>query len=342
MGELIFAPIELLEERYSAQWFEWFMRDFALKGITPTVVGDTTLRQINVGQFLDVYETHIYKSKQLQEIILFIKEGWEGTIFFMDLWFPGIEALAYIRDCAKRKIRISGMLHAGTWDPWDFLSQNECGAWGRYVEYGWLRLVDQIFVASRFHKELIRSYMVDMGDWSLIESKFEIVDWPCYQSRALRNKYQKENIVVFPHRLAPEKAPEIFEQLQKVYIDRTQNFNTQFLRTKDMCSTKAGYYELLARSKVAFSSALQETFGIAMVEAWNLGAIPVCPDRLSYPETMEAWPRYRSLDEAADLVVTGIENYVLPPTSAYDMSVSHIIEKIGGLFNGEGVYSSST
>ena len=56
MERLIFVPIERLEERYSAQWWDWFNLAFMKKDIKPIWVGDCRERKITTGQFLDVYE----------------------------------------------------------------------------------------------------------------------------------------------------------------------------------------------------------------------------------------------------------------------------------------------
>ncbi len=53
---------------------------------------------------------------------------------------------------------------------------------------------------------------------------------------------------------------------------------------------RAGYVDLLAAADVVVSAAHHEFFGIAVVEALAAGAVPVLPDRQSYPEIVpEAW-----------------------------------------------------
>jgi len=51
---------------------------------------------------------------------------------------------------------------------------------------------------------------------------------------------------------------------------------------------KSDYQALLARGDIVVSTALQENFGIAMVEAMRLGCLPLLPNRLSYPEILPA------------------------------------------------------
>lgn len=311
MDRLIFVPIERLEERYSAQWFDWFMKAFSEKGFLDSnkfhVVGDLKERKITTGQFLDIYETNKYKLNQIIEIIELLENypNDNFTIFFMDAWFSGIEALAYIRSCAKRKIKFKGMVHAGTWDEHDFLSQSGCTYWAKPFEFSLFRIFDTIFYATDFHKKLIEAHFKEYGEDPL-KSIFVKVDFPVIDPF---NVDKKENIVVFPHRLAPEKNPDIFDQIEaKFKADYLSSIpDVKFVKSKDVCKTKFEYYELLKKSKVAVSTASQETFGIAMLEAFHLGCFPVVPARLSYKETFDSKYHYYSLDEACDKILIGLK-----------------------------------
>jgi glycosyltransferase involved in cell wall biosynthesis len=65
---------------------------------------------------------------------------------------------------------------------------------------------------------------------------------------------------------------------------------------------RGDYLAWLARGDVVVSTALQENFGIAVVEAIRLGCYPLLPRRLSYPELLPAEFHDRCLyDGAADL-----------------------------------------
>ena len=52
--------------------------------------------------------------------------------------------------------------------------------------------------------------------------------------------------------------------------------------------SRAAYSELLARGSVVVSTAIQENFGISVVEAVAAGNHPLLPHRLSYPEIIPA------------------------------------------------------
>lgn len=69
--------------------------------------------------------------------------------------------------------------------------------------------------------------------------------------------------------------PREFLEVQERLADRIEHVG--YLDRADYCA-------LLARTDVVVSAAHHEFFGIAMVEAMVAGAVPVLPDRLSYPE----------------------------------------------------------
>jgi hypothetical protein len=271
-------PIESLEERYSQQWNVWFPREFRtyLKDDFTTIHGEPLTNVIETGSFLDVCGTNYFKAGQLQEITRLCHAGMvkDGDIFFFhDLWFPGIEMLAYIRDGLGIDFKICGILHAGTYDPYDFLAQRHMGRWGHDLENAWFQIIDKIFVATQFHKDLICSSR------EIERHNIHVTGLPIYPDFV--EDGLKRNIVVFPHRLDPEKNPERFDRLARHFINRD---DWLFIKSKNVCKTKQEYYKLLNDSRIAVSYANQETWGIAQQEAVICGCVPLVPDRLSYKE----------------------------------------------------------
>ena len=287
---IILLPIEPLEERYSADWLDWSESYLANQDtVNPDFDWDIILPEsrytsIESGEFLDCIGTNKFKADQLSMTIDWIKENHDllierkDVVFWLhDGWFPGIEMLAYIRDSIGYSYKIAACLHAGTWDEQDFLSQKGMGIWGHSLEQSWMRIYDYIFVATRFHRDLL------ISKFRYIGQKIHITGFPiCPLPQEV--PVPKEDIVVFPHRLAPEKRPEAFLELARKAQEIPSLDRYTFIRTKDVCKTKAEYYSLLAKAKYSVSFALQETWGIAMQESVLLGCIPIVPDRLSYSE----------------------------------------------------------
>jgi glycosyltransferase involved in cell wall biosynthesis len=61
--------------------------------------------------------------------------------------------------------------------------------------------------------------------------------------------------------------------------------------------SRAAYAELVSGCDVAVSTAINEFFGIAMVEAAYAGAFPLVPDSLAYPEIYPSQMRYVGRDQ---------------------------------------------
>ena len=88
----------------------------------------------------------------------------------------------------------------------------------------------------------------------------------------------KRDLILFPHRVAPEKQVEIFRDL-KQWLPQYE-----FIVCQEQQLTKNEYHNLLGEAKLVFSANLQETLGISWYEGAIVDAIPMVPDRLSYTE----------------------------------------------------------
>lgn len=319
---LVNVPIESLEERYSAAWNVWVPDAFRALGVEVcTVYPEPYCQGIRQGQFLDVVGTNIFKARQIEFILSMIdasKVGDSDVIFFHDLWFPGLESLFYARDALKLNFRIVGLLHAGTYDEHDFLAQCGMARWAAGIESSWFREADAIFVATHYHKQLLQRTGRINAD------QVHVTGFPMlFVPTAAR----KENLIVFPHRLAPEKCPEEFdrvaEELRHILPD------WECVKTKLVAKTKSEYYEILGRAKVAVSFARQETWGIAQQEATLSGCIPVVPDRLSYAEMYPGAFRYSDIEEVAAMVVEFGTRYDAWASSAVMQSTQGVFRRSG-------------
>ncbi len=68
--------------------------------------------------------------------------------------------------------------------------------------------------------------------------------------------------------------------------------------------SRKDYYAWLARGAVVISTAIQENFGLAVVEAMRMGSLPLLPNRLCYPEILpQAFHEDFLYDDDQDLTV---------------------------------------
>jgi glycosyltransferase involved in cell wall biosynthesis len=91
----------------------------------------------------------------------------------------------------------------------------------------------------------------------------------------------KENNILFSLALLGErfkKTPDIFRQAKAKFKSEIVVFD--YVKSRD------NYISWLKKGAIVVSSAIQENFGISVVEAVRYGCIPLLPDRLSYPELL--------------------------------------------------------
>jgi len=121
-------------------------------------------------------------------------------------------------------------------------------------------------------------------------------------------------ILLWNHRREYDKAPETFLAALRLLADRAVPFRVDLCGERfaeepaafaearswlgprlvhdGWAPTRAAYLDHLRRAQVVVSTAIHEFFGVAVLEAVHLGARPLVPDRLSYPELLPPEARW--------------------------------------------------
>ena len=281
--------LEYVETRYTEQWKTEFPQSIAdSTGNDVTIIeGPADIAgEPTPGAFLDFAGTNIYKSAQVAQMSMFFREGKvkDGDHFvFADAWHPGILQLKYMLELLQIKGTIHALWHAGSYDKHDFLGRligNK--PWVRLTEQALFHSIDKNYFASNFHIEL---FLNTFGEDCAIQEKIVRTGWPMeYLTPVLQADTvgtEKQNLILFPHRNAPEKQLNIFEDLKK----ELPEYN--FMNCQEHKLTKKDYHKLLGEAKMVFSANLQETLGISCYEILRTGGVPFVPNRLSYTEMYE-------------------------------------------------------
>lgn len=311
------VALEPIDNRYTADWLIDMPSLFKEHGFydIEVIMGDTQTKDtIDKRLFLDIFDTQKWKSSQVIKIAELLQEGkikTNDTLFFMDFWFP-IEQIRYMIDLAEIDVKLIGIAHAGHYDRWDFLGQNErFHKWAEEYENCFYYCYDKILFASDSHRKMfVDSFGYYEEEWdedkedfvSVENSKLVLIPDLFYwlTERAIQRRIdsgevkrlaweEREDIIVMPIRNAPEKQPHLVELLE--LEKRFPNYS--FVIPMEQNLNKVEYFNLLGRSKGILTFALQETFGIGPIEAWFLGCKPILPDRLSYVEMIPEQYRYK-------------------------------------------------
>jgi hypothetical protein len=290
---IFIVDIEAVDTRYTKQWKEYLPKQLqhSTNEDVKVISGGETPQATTPGAFLNFGGTNVYKSKQLETIgEMFCKGQVKNGDYFLytDAWNPTVIQLKYMAELLGIDIRIGGLWHAGSYDPHDFLGRLIGDKpWVRSAEHSMFSCYDHNFYATGFHVNLFAEGVLDWNEQEWNETPYEANDtikrvgWPMEYLRNSLDSYKgmdKRDLILFPHRIAPEKQVEIFRDLK----ERLPQY--EFVVCQDQELTKNEYHNLLGEAKLVFSANLQETLGISWYEGALVNAIPMVPDRLSYSE----------------------------------------------------------
>ena len=354
------VDIEAVDTRYTKQWKEHLPRQLqhATNDKVVVISGGETPQATTPGAFLNFGGTNVYKSKQLETIgEMFCKGEVKNGDYFLytDAWNPTVIQLRYMAELLGVDIRVGGLWHAGSYDPHDFLGRLIGSApWVRHAEKSMFHVYDHNFFATDFHiKMFVETLWEDdpyLYDWTQEvlageDERFKRVGWPMEYLKNSLDSYKgmpKRDLILFPHRIAPEKQVDIFRDLAE------QMPQYEFVVCQERQLTKNEYHNLLGEAKLVFSANLQETLGISWYEGALVNAIPMVPDRLSYSEMAlpefkypskwtEDFASYRQhRHEIANCVRKYMENY-----DDYLVSINKQVTKLNkDFFNGTALYDA--
>lgn len=295
---IFIVDLESVPTRYTCQWQEGlpaalgrYIADNVLNYDVINISGEETEQITTPGAFLNFAGTNAYKAQQAIAISQMVADGRvkDGDRFlFTDAWNPVIIQVKYMMELLGIKAKLHGIWHAGSYDPQDFLGRLvKDKRWSLNTERAIFHALDKNIFATEFHKELfvnnvLLSTAVYGGDIDHdIKSKIYISGQPHESMVEELSKFRgkpKRDLILFPHRVAPEKQPEIFRDLQASLPEY------EFVICQENKLTKDQYHELMAEAKIVFSANLQETLGISAMEAFVVDTIALVPDRLSYVE----------------------------------------------------------
>ncbi len=292
MAKVFLVDLEAVETRYTGEWKTHLPSLLRKRGHNVQVIsGPTDIPSATTpGAFLNFGGTNIYKSNQVEQMGRLFCDGsvHAGDHFiFTDAWHPGIINLKYMSELLGIPVVTHGLWHAGSYDPQDFLGRLVGDKpWVRNAEKSFFHAFDHNYFATDFHIEMfgLNLLNLDLESTKLAYIKKRKIirsGWPMeYMADTLLmyKNMPKRNLILFPHRIAPEKQLPIFQDL-KEHLPQYE-----FKICQEYPLTKNEYHNMLGEAKLVFSANLQETLGISWYEGALVGAIPMVPDRLSYKE----------------------------------------------------------
>jgi len=295
---IFIMALEPLDSRYTGQWFHGIPKLLYEHATNrgqyvniENIAGDTISGETSEGAFLNFTATNVWKNSQVSKLAEMFSDGTVkpgDKILFTDAWHSGIIQVKYMSELTGVPVEIHSMWHAGSYDPADFLGRKIADKrWAYSAERSFFFASDYNYFATEFHRDMFLNTLfspesVTDGLFLRPEAEKTVISGQPYNELAeLLPQYRgaKRDLIVFPHRLAPEKQPEIFRDLAASMPEY------EWVITQENKLNKDEYYRLLGQAKIVFSANLQETLGVSSVmEPCHLDIIPLVPDRLCYSE----------------------------------------------------------
>ena len=293
------VDIEAVSTRYTGEWKDHIPKLLRKTGHNVNIIsGPTDIPSATTpGAFLNFGGTNIYKASQVEQMGRLFCSGAvsPGDHFvFTDAWHPGIINLKYMSELLNIPVTTHGLWHAGSYDPQDFLGRLVGDKpWVRHAEKSFYHAFDHNHFATDFHIRMFYENLIQPDpdrkqtmyktviEDIVFNNKVVRTGWPMEYMEDTLTMYKnmpKRDLILFPHRIAPEKQVDIFRDLA------THLPQYEFIVCQDQQLTKHDYHTLLGQAKIVFSANLQETLGISCYEGAVVDAIPMVPDRLSYSE----------------------------------------------------------
>ena len=284
------VDLEPVETRYTAQW-KLHIPELLKKAEhnVEIISGPADIPNATTpGAFLNFGGTNIYKSAQVERMGRLFCDGLVSAgdhFIFTDAWHPGIINLKYMSELLGIPVTTHGLWHAGSYDPQDFLGRLVGDKpWVRHAEKSFYEAFDHNYFATQFHIDMFCENLLGRKSsitTYFVKDKIVRTGWPMEYMTETLAPYKgmpKDDLILFPHRLAPEKQLPIFRDLAQSLPQY------QFVVCQEHNLTKDEYHRMLGQAKIVFSANLQETLGISCYEGAVVDAIPMVPDRLSYTE----------------------------------------------------------
>ena len=304
MSRIIYVPLEHIDGRYTVHMDRDITNHFVANNMEfIKIMPALEAAPLPEGCFLNAAFTSKFKANQLMMIADLYEQDLirdDDRFFFSDIWFPGIESIAYMNYFHKKNAKITGVIHAGSFTDTDFVRDME--RWAKNFEDIIFDISETIYCASNFIRDdIIKKRMVD-------PNKFVVGGLPVdYQDLNRYDITQKQQRVIFNGRLCDEKQPWLFDKLEQKVRETLGRDDIEFIKTQECNFSKEEYYKLMAESAVVVSYALQENFGFGIAEAAYLGCTPVLPNRLVYPELYDEKYLFNTHEESVIMVCDALQ-----------------------------------
>lgn len=315
MAKLIYVPVERRKDRYTSNLYDWTRKAFQRHGVAYDTVEGSYSSSTGKGTIYDWANRSRWTAVQNYRLIERYQSGQiqEGdVIYFEDVLHPGVEGLRL----AMPDIPFWGWLHGTCFDRHDFMARIPFGQeWeemlGRGVYTGMFTanqaladlykegleldcctklipsghvwdsemVLEQGGIDPRTTKR--RDRVVWSSRWDKCKDPMRFLELARH-SKEHGNQYQF--VVCTANSDIRSDDPHLVDELMRASLEGTVQVMTDL--------HKKEYYNILATSKVLFSSSMMDWTSYILLEGAAFGCYPMFPDTRSFQEALRGSKDY--------------------------------------------------
>ncbi len=289
MSRLILVPQYPTKLRYQEWFFTEFENQFKNYFDDVIVLGKYIIKEFEKVESSELFSpiklSIDFECQQIKEYMN-LKLYDNDILLLMDISFPGIFSSVLYH---KKLKNMYVYCHGTSKNKYDYFMNDRKTKFN--IETSNSKLFKKIFVATEYHKNKLK--------WKNIE----VIGLPNIPFSGYNN--EKEYDIVSVSRICKQK---INKKIEK----EIENTFTNIIRPKNI-NNWTDYYKFLSKSKILISTSKEETFGFVCMDAILNNCIPVCPNKLSFPELLPKQYLYNDINELKQIIELCLSNKLKCP-----------------------------
>ncbi len=268
--KMYFVAMLKVNNRFTERWLDWWIEALNRLGVDYEVVLPYSDVYPKTNYFTNERMSVLNELRQAKYLYDRVISG--DIVFFSDLDYPGF-SLPLSFFLKQRGAKVYGIIHGAYFNVGDIWY----GAPRRNFDRSILDVVDKVFVASNWFK----SALLDNLGWE-------------YEDKIIVNP--------LPYKTAGVEVRGCTDRGMYVLVIGKDIVSLPGFAVVPLNHTWEEYVDLLSRSMFLLSTKQAETFGYTIIEAMDMGVVPVAPNRFSYPELLPPALLYDDISEVPDKI----------------------------------------
>lgn len=271
--------------RYTENWIDMWSQELSRLNVDFEIFGNKEVkhfdRNVSCNYFTDTAKSIIYECSQISAFATCIDEF--THLLVLDADFPGMVAsIIPTFKLMNKKLKCYTYLHAGSYCKGDvYTITKQTQTIKKHQEYAMLKTYDKIFVASKYHKSIIKKYFNETFNNIIITGMPIDREWIVNTVEYTPFK-EKEGIFIAGR--IEQCNRELIDLIKEEFADDCNVYDSY---NSPIFSNRLDFLNFVNKRKVVVSIKTEDTFGLIPAEASILGSFVLIPAKHGISETLK-------------------------------------------------------